>query len=236
MVVLLVILAFAVGSLWQKVEYLQKGGSPTTNTNNNVAQATAAPQQDPTDMLPDAQAKKIEPVSSSDHLRGNPNASVKIIEYSDLQCPYCSRFHPTLQQAMDEYGDKIAWVYRHFPLEAIHPYARPAALASECVYELGGDKAFWAFADEIFANQDTTLTDLPGTAGSAGVSSSAVKTCLDNKKYADKIDAQYSTGVDAGVNGTPGTFIVNSKGQAWSLPGAVPYSVVKQVIDKALAS
>jgi protein-disulfide isomerase len=95
------------------------------------------------------QVAKIPEVTDADYARGSSNPTVYLIEYSDFQCPYCKSFHPTAQQVIDTY-DNVAWVYRHFPLDAIHPLARPSAEASECVAELGGDDAFWKFADEIF--------------------------------------------------------------------------------------
>ncbi|MBI2641967.1 MAG: thioredoxin domain-containing protein, partial [Candidatus Wildermuthbacteria bacterium] len=54
-------------------------------------------------------------ITQSDHIRGNPNAEVTLVEFSDLECPFCKAFHPTAQQALDEYGDKVRWVYKHFP-------------------------------------------------------------------------------------------------------------------------
>lgn len=91
--------------------------------------------------------------ANSDHFRGNETAPIQIIEYSDLQCPYCSRIHPTLQQIIAN-NDNVVWVYRHLPLESIHPQAMPAALAAECVAKEEGNDAFWSFADTIFENQD----------------------------------------------------------------------------------
>jgi len=96
-------------------------------------------------------AAKLPKLTSSDHVRGDRNADVLLIEYSDFQCPFCQRFHPTAQQALDE-NKEVALVYRHFPLDQLHPLARPAALASECVAEIGGDEAFWKFADEVFGS------------------------------------------------------------------------------------
>lgn len=93
----------------------------------------------------------IEPVNDSDHLLGNPNAPVLMVEYSDLECPFCQRFHPTMKQALDEYEGQIAWVYRHFPLDALHPNARKAAEASECVAKVAGNDKFWEFIDELIA-------------------------------------------------------------------------------------
>jgi protein-disulfide isomerase len=95
------------------------------------------------------QIARIPKVSAADHVRGSRSAQVFLIEYSDFQCSFCARFHPTAKQLVDEYQN-VAWVYRHFPLDAIHPLARPTAEASECVAELGGNDAFWEFTDAIF--------------------------------------------------------------------------------------
>src|SRR3989344_4864332 len=105
-------------------------------------------------------------ITSEDHIRGNPNAEVTIVEYSDYECPFCKSFHPTMQRIVDEYGDKVAWVYRHFPLDSIHSKARPEAVAAECAAELGGNDAFWKFTDRFFEltpsnNQTDTATVLP---------------------------------------------------------------------------
>ena len=95
---------------------------------------------------------KLEKLKDSDHIRGDKGAQAYLIEYSDFECPFCVRFHPTAQQLKDEYGNDLAWVYRHYPLDQLHPQARPAALASECVAEIGGEEAFWKFADEVFSS------------------------------------------------------------------------------------
>lgn len=86
-----------------------------------------------------------------EHIRGNRNARIALIEYSDFQCPFCQRVHPTYEQVMKEYDTKIMWVYRHFPLE-FHPNAMPAAEASECVNALAGQDAFWKYSDSLFGN------------------------------------------------------------------------------------
>lgn len=94
-------------------------------------------------------------ITEKDHIRGNPNAQITIVEFSDFQCPFCRRFHPTVQQALAEYGDQIRWVYKHFPLDQLHPQARPAAEASECIAEQKGNDGFWQFADEVFKSQES---------------------------------------------------------------------------------
>jgi len=94
-------------------------------------------------------------ISDTDHVLGKANAKVTIVEFSDFQCPFCSRHHPTMQRIISEYPDDVRWVYKHFPLESIHPRARPAAEASECVADLAGNDAFWQYADKLFANQSS---------------------------------------------------------------------------------
>ncbi|MFA5799455.1 MAG: thioredoxin domain-containing protein [Candidatus Peribacteraceae bacterium] len=94
-------------------------------------------------------AKNVVPVDvAAEHIRGNKDARLAIIEYSDFQCPFCRNVHPTYQQLIALYGDKIMWVYRHFPL-GFHPDAEPFAIGSECAAELGGSDAFWSFADKV---------------------------------------------------------------------------------------
>lgn len=97
---------------------------------------------------PDPTAANMPAVTNDDHIRGNKDARIKLVEYSDFECPFCQRFHPTMQQVMDKYGDQVAWVYRHFPL-SFHPEAQKAAEASECVAANGGD--FWDYADTLFS-------------------------------------------------------------------------------------
>ena len=238
LVLVTILLAFAVGVLWQKVSVFEGGGAKTTTTTTTGTGTDNAPAQaGPTQgKLSEEQAANVPSVTDDDHVRGASNAEVYLVEYSDYECPFCGRFHPTTQQVLDEYGDRVAVVYRHFPLRQIHPKADPAAQASECVAELGGNDAFWAFTDYLFENQATALNDLPASAAAVGVSSSAVESCLDSGKYADKVEAQYQDGITAGVTGTPGNFIMTTDGDVWLVPGAVPFETLKTTIDEALSS
>jgi protein-disulfide isomerase len=95
-------------------------------------------------------ARNYRPVDQTDHITGSQNAKLTIIEFSDLECPYCKQVHPTIKQVMEKYSADVRWVYRHLPL-SIHPNALSAAVASECAAELGGNDAFWQFIDAIFA-------------------------------------------------------------------------------------
>lgn len=235
-------LAFAVGVLWQKVNFLENGSTAKVAgaqvDSNNAAQPTSNEPQ--TGKMDKAQADKIPAFSSDEHIRGNKDAELKLISYTDLECPYCKNFHQTLVDVMKEYDGKITWVYRHFPLDPIHPKADKEAEAVECANELAGGNGFWKLADKIFevtpSNNGLNLDDLPKLAGQVGISGDKLKSCVDSGKYADKVEKQYQGGVTAGVQGTPGSFLVNKKGEAWFIPGAYTMQMLKPIIEEALAS
>lgn len=234
LIVVTVGLAFLVGMLWQKVSNLEGG---KTNTVAGTGNDAAAP-SNPSGKLTEDQVKKLPAVSDSDYVRGNKDADVVMIEYSDLECPFCEKFHPTGQQAMDEYGDKIAWVYRHFPLETLHPRALPSALASECVGKEAGSEGFWKFIDMVFSDQEKYLTDsgLREAALASGANGSSFDSCYSSKEFESKIRDTITSATTAGVTGTPATFVVNKKGDVWLVPGAVPYATLKATIDEALGN
>lgn len=185
--------------------------------------------------------KLSEAVNDDDHVRGDlDSAKIVMVEYSDFQCPYCERHHPTLQQVFDQYGDDIVWVYRHYPL-SFHPNAEPAALASECAAE---QNKFWEFADAMFEGQTGNLDGSAATASAfftstakdLGLNMSKFESCVSSKKYQDKVDADMASGSASGVNGTPATFIngVLVTGSTGKSVGAAPASVFTSVIDAAL--
>ena len=207
-------------------------GTNRTDTANNQVQAT-----------PEQQSGNLEQMAaiiSGDHIRGNPNASVKIVEYSDMECPFCKSFHPTMQRIVDEYGDKVAWVYRHFPLDSIHSKARPEAIAAECANELGGNDAFWQFTDRFFEvtpsnNQTDIETALPQIAREIGLNESQFAACLESGKYDEHIQNDLDNAVATGGNGTPWSIVVTVSGKKYPLSGAQPYEAVKQLIELALS-
>src|SRR3990172_10709350 len=154
-------LAFAVGMLWQKVQNLEGGGT----TRIAGTQAGAAGGAQPSF----GNADQVDKLRQDDHIRGDKNARMLLIEYSDLECPFCKRFHPTAQQLVDEYNGQVVWVYRHFPLDQIHQKADKEAEAVECAYELAGNDGFWKLTDKIFevtpSNNGLNLDNLPKLAG-----------------------------------------------------------------------
>lgn len=182
----------------------------------------------------DAQDITFAPVQEGDHIRGNAEAEITLLEYSDLECPFCQSVHPTLEEIVADYDGKVRWVYRHFPLESIHSQARPAAIASECVAELGGSSAFWAFIDGIFEDQKTKLPAMRSVALATGVNVGAYDSCVASDKYDDAVDADIADGIAAGVTGTPHTLVIGPDGEVVPMIGAQPLGAFKTVIDEML--
>ncbi len=216
------------------VYLLTKGDRSLSAGKKPAAQVAVAPDAlvgQPSVAAPPA---AVPDVTDNDHIRGAKNANVTIVEYSDFECPFCKRFHPTVQQAMKEYEGKIRWIYRHFPLDSIHPNARPEAEAAECVARLAGSDKFWEYTDKIFERTTSNglgfaLDKLVPLAKEIGVDEKKMKTCVDKKETASAVEDQYQGGVAAGVRGTPGSFV-----NGIELGGAVPYEELKRVIEQAL--
>lgn len=179
---------------------------------------------------------EFRPIDAGDHVRGAANAKVTMIEYSDLECPFCKRFHPTLQQAVDEFPNDVRWVYRHFPLEQLHSQAPKEAEATECAGEQG---KFWELVDLIFevtpANDGLNLDELPKLAQQAGVANvQQFQDCLASGKYADRVAKDLADAEAAGGRGTPYTVLVGSDGKKVPISGAQPYASVKAAIQDLL--
>lgn len=176
----------------------------------------------------------------TDHVKGNLNARLVIFEYSDLDCPYCIRFHPVMKQIQAEYSNDVAWVYRHFPLDNLHPKARTESIASECVARLASNDAFWKFLDDAFAYTSSSVDDplptLTGFAMSAGVNREAFLACMNDKSIADLIKADENLGVDSGAQGTPYSVIYDTKNNAYyPVPGAVDIDSMREMLKTILA-
>lgn len=167
----------------------------------------------------------LAPVSASDHILGDlTKAEIVIVEFSDLECPYCKTFHSSLQATVAKYPGKIAWVYRHFPLDGLHPKARMEARATECAASIGGNDAFWKYTDMIFAttksNNQLDLSQLPVFASKIGLDKKAFESCLASEEMDAKVQAQYEDGVRAGVSGTPHSIILLKDGTKIPIKGA----------------
>lgn len=177
-----------------------------------------------------------------DPMKGNPDAIITIVEFSDFQCPFCAKFHETtLDQIEQEYisTGKVNFVYRDFPVQSTHPNAIPAALASECADDQ--DK-FWEMHDMIFENQ-REWQDLPITqsvdvfreyAKIVDLDTDEFDSCFDSAKHLEEIMADLNDGRTYGVTGTPGFFVGNEQIGFVKIMGAQPFSSFQKVIDGQL--
>jgi len=176
-------------------------------------------------------AASVPAVSDDEYIRGDADAPITIIEYSDFECPFCARFHETMLEVMDEYDGDVRWIYRHFPL-SFHAEAGPAALAAECA---GAQGSFWDYADALIENQDSLGGELfAQLASDLGLNTGDWQTCYDNETYADKVSSDATNGAKAGVTGTPGSFIIDADGNATPIKGALPFESVAAAIDEML--
>lgn len=206
------------------VGYLIFGGSSDTNVKgNNVAPSGGSGPSG------NAVAVNMEDLVDDDDFKGNANAPVTIVEWSDYECPFCQRFYSqTLGQIEQEYIDtgKVKFVYRDFPL-SFHPNAQKAAEAAECAGEQG---KYYEMHDMLFEKGVAGgVTAFKQYAADIGLNTGDFDTCLDSGAMAAEVAADMSDGTAVGVTGTPG-FIINGK----LISGAQPYAVFKAEIDNAL--
>lgn len=195
----------------------------------DLAQQAQAEQDQEQEAPEQAQPEPVPPIAENEPVRGNKDAKVVLIEYSDYECPYCLKHTKTMQQIADEYGDKVAIVFRNFPL-SFHANAQKAAEAAECAAEQG---KFWQMHDKLFdLNEQGQFTsdNFKSAAKSLGLNTGDFNECLDSGRMASEIAQDMSGGQRAGVSGTPATFI-----NGGFVSGAQPYEVFKGAIDQILA-
>jgi protein-disulfide isomerase len=182
---------------------------------------------------------KVKPVTEDDHIKGSINAPIKIVEFSDFDCPFCSRFHEVMNSVVEKYsGDEVAWVYRQFPLEQLHPQAPAVAMASECAAELGGNEGFWKFADGYMvargAGDKTAHGELiPKIVLQAGISPTAFTECFESNRQLENVQSDINQAVETGGRGTPWSIIIGPTGKTYPINGALPQQAVEQLIELA---
>ncbi len=146
--------------------------------------------------------------NSTEHVKGNPVGSITIIEYSDFQCPGCGTAFLAVKDAVDQYGDKIRFSYKHFPLTGIHPYAFKAAEASECAADQG---KFWEYHDKLFENQKKLdIANLKKYAGEIGLDTGKFNSCLESGVMSSRVSSDVQEARKLDVDATP-TFFINGK-------------------------
>ncbi|MEZ4102994.1 MAG: thioredoxin domain-containing protein [Candidatus Paceibacterota bacterium] len=173
----------------------------------------------------------IEEVTEEDFIKGDKNAEITVVEYSDFSCSFCARYHPTMKRLVEEFDGKVRWVYRHLPI-----FNKPAAVASSCVGNILGDESFFLYADKLFENQKDINQDfLKKEALVLGVNESDYDTCINDQALNDKISRDFTKiRVLAGFNATPHTVIIDSDGNMYPFSGALPYEEVSALVESFL--
>jgi protein-disulfide isomerase len=179
----------------------------------------------------------IRPVSQNEHVLGDVNAKVVIVEYSDTECPFCKRFHADMHKLIDGNSD-VAWVYRHFPIASLHTKAFNEALATECAAEQGGNDTFWRYTDEVYnrtgSNDSLDPKELYNIAADLDLNILAFRTCLDTKQHTDVVEADMADGSKNKVQGTPTSFVLVNGKVVQVIPGALPYEQLAPFIADLL--
>lgn len=233
----LVVAAFFVGSLYTKVQMLEKGEVQSQGAINNQQPAADAQPQQPT--------KGVASVDD-DPVLGDKNAPITIIEFSDYECPFCKRhFDETLPQLIKNYVDtgKAKIVYRDLPLPFHDPMATKEAVAANCAREQGGDSKYFQYHDEIFTRtisngNGLSEADLTTIATDLGLNLNSFNNCLTNLAQEEEVKKDVADAGKAGATGTP-TFVIGKSTTSGEIDGdlvvgAQPYGVFQAIMDPLL--
>lgn len=237
LIALLIIASFLIGSLWTRVQYLEKANAINILESDNQG----VPQQaEPTE---DLSPKKVS--IDDDAVLGNESAKVTLIDFTDYECPFCKKyFEETFSQIKKEYIDtgKIKYVVRDLPLN-FHQNAHKEAQAAECAREQGGDEIYFKYHDEIFSRTTSNgtglaLDQLAEIANDLGLDGSALQSCIDSDKYKKEVDKDLDDASKIGASGTPTFFIGKSSSNGTingtKIVGAQPFAAFKTIIDQQL--
>ena len=186
------------------------------------------------------EAPKIQPITEDDHILGNPDADVIVIEYSDFECPYCQEFHTTMRRIMDDFGadGRVAWVYRQLPLDEVHINSKRISLTSECVAKIGGNAKFWEFTNRIFDNAPASIlkNNTDQIVSSLGFNVEEIDQCVQDPETIlavenDMKDGQYFKEIDSEL-GTPYNIIITKTGLSSNISGSISYQTIREVIEQ----
>jgi protein-disulfide isomerase len=149
------------------------------------------------------------PVTENDHKTGNPNAGITLVEYGDFECSHCGTAHPLVKRLLEEYGEELCFVFRHFPLQQMHPMAMMAAVAAEAAGKQG---KFWEMHDLIYEDQENLNGDnLLGYAKILGLNLQQFADDWKDEVLATHVEQDMESGIRSGVNGTPSFFLNGTK-------------------------
>ncbi len=231
-IISMLVFAFLLGMLTNKLLFMQNELARVQGTNQGaVIDNTANANQFPTPQ------PKVDVEPGTLPILGSADAPVTIVEFSDIQCPFCKRFvDDAFVELKTKYIDtgKVKLAFRHYPLTSIHPNAKKAGEAVECANE---QNKFWDYHDLLFAKQDEwsqlasadAVNSFVDYSGELGLDTAQFRNCLDSSKFQQKVEDDLAAGMDAGVDGTPAFFI-----NGWRLTGAQPFASFEQLIEQEL--
>lgn len=211
-------------------------GAAILYTNTSVQLPSVANQervQQNDQVTPERELALVDPRREENrNLMGPADAPVTVVEFSDYECPFCARLHPTLEALVENHEGNVAWEYRHLPLVS-HRNARPAAIAAECVRDLAGNEAFWTFSNYLFASQRTLGEQVYVTGAAAvGVLDTDLLSCMEREDIAERVLEDERTAVTLGGSGTPFSVIVYEDGSTRTVPGALPYAQFDALVKR----
>ena len=167
------------------------------------------------------------PVTETDHALGPPGAPVTLVEYGDYECPDCLNAFPIIKRLIDDFGPRLRFVFRNFPLSNVHPHASVAAQAAEAAAAQG---KFWEMHDLLYENQkDLADIEMTRLALRLGLEPYRFNADLSGERYAKRVASDYASGVASGVTGTP-TFFINGHRHT----GPKDYNALKRAIEVAM--
>ncbi|HFZ8522905.1 thioredoxin domain-containing protein [Aeromonas caviae] len=179
-----------------------------------------------------------EKVSDGKHIYGDLTARFTLVEFSDIECPYCKRFHDTPKQIVDASKGNVNWQWKHMPLDFHNPAALKEAVAAECISEQKGNRGFWVFINDMFEHTQGNgagVRDLSALVTGVGANLDAFRECLAAGKMDEKVQENIQQAKGLGINGTPATFVVDNKtGKSQLLGGAQPPEAIMAAMRKML--
>ena len=215
--------------MFKGVEFPSSGSTTSKTSNSNTVAAVTDVNTDTNDGTTAAAAGKVD-LASLRNIQGEGDYT--IVEYSDIDCPFCKRFHPTMQQVLENYDGKVRWAYKHLPLTSLHPNAMQKALASECAADQG---KFWEYLDTLIANEVTDAEETNSVADEVGLDRTKFDDCLTNQQFKDRVTADSNEAQTLGGRGTPFSVILDKDGNVVdAVEGALPYDSVAQALDAIL--
>lgn len=192
-------------------------------------------------LVPDADLTLIRPVSPErDHILGNPDADLVVVEYADIDSAYAKQFQEIMQQILAEEGDEgeVAWVFRHFPLTHIYPDSGTHAHAAECAASLTDEDGFWLFIaamhTEAPGNSRFRPSDYATLLPSFDIAPEAFNACMNGNAFEERIVEDATNALTIGATGSPYLVLLPRGAEPIPVSGSLPYAAMKGVIAEAL--